>query len=255
METIRVLIPGDDQSVDAISLAFSYANEICKLSKGAVQEAILFIPGKASVKFTTLSAALGERNAKTLHDGGAVALPSGIPMRLETVRTLRWATKPSVLIAVYSDQKMLDQVDSVKNLFGVVAVPHIPEALEKWEKTWSPTIHGAPKQPAQKLIVDPIVEQALISLTHSINLSHSLLNPRDKEHADRTLRILRVNNHVESSENLRSWAVKNGWHPKAADELEKLATKVQSLKSKPRLPDPEVAKKTYEYWCSKTNNP
>ncbi len=255
METIRVLIPGDDQSVDAISLAFSYANEICKLSKGAVQEAILFVPGKSSVKFTTLSAALGERSTKTLHDGGTITLPSGIPMRLETVRTLRWAVKPSVLISVYSDQKMLDQVDSVKNLLGVVAVPHIPEALEKWEKTWSPTIHGALKQPAQKLIVDPIVEQALISLTHSINLSHSLLNPRDKEHADRTLRILRVNNHAESSENLRSWAVKNGWHPKAADELEKLATKVQSLKSKPRLPDPEVAKKTYEYWCSKIKNP
>lgn len=70
METIRVLIPGDDQSVDAISLAFSCANEICKLSKGAAQEVILFVPGKASVKFTTLSAALGERNAKTLHDGG-----------------------------------------------------------------------------------------------------------------------------------------------------------------------------------------
>ena len=255
METIRILIPGDDQSVNAISLVFSYTNAICKLSKGAVQEAILFVPGKTSVKFTTLSAALGERYAKTLHGGGTVALPSGIPMRLETVRTLRWATKPSVLIAVYSDQKMLDQVDSVKNLFGVVAVPHIPEALEKWEKTWSPTIHGGPKQPAQKLIVDPIVEQALISLTHSINLSHSLLNPRDKDHADRTLRILRVNNHVESSENLRSWAVKNGWHPKAADELEKLATKVQSLKSKPRLSDPEVAKKTYEHWCSKTKNP
>lgn len=176
-------------------------------------------------------------------------------MRLETVRTLRWVVKPSVLISVYSDQKMLDQVDSVKSLLGVVAVPHIPEALEKWEKTWSPTIHGVLKQPAQKLIVDPIFEQALISLTHSINLSHSLLNPRDKEHADRTLRILRVNNHAESSENLRSWAVRNGWPPKAADELEKLATKVQSLKSKPRLPDPEVAKKTYEYWCSKIKNP
>jgi len=230
VETIRVLIPGDDQSVDAISLSLSYANEICKLSEGAVQEAILFVPGKDSVKFTTLSAALGERNAKQLHDGGVVVLPFGTPMRLETIRTLRWVTKPSVLIAVYSDQKMLDQIDSVKNLFGVVAVPHIPEALEKWEKTWSPTIHGAPKQSTRRLIVDSVFEQALISLTSSINLSHSLLNPRDKEHADRTLRILRANDHSEKPENIRSWAVKNGWHPKAADELEKLATKMAIFK-------------------------
>jgi len=251
VETIRVLIPNDDQSVDAISLAFSYANEICKVSQGTIQEVILFVPGKDSVKFTTLSSALGERNAKILHDGGVVSLPSGIPIRLETIRTLRWVTKPSVLISVYSDQKMLDQVDATKNLFGIVAVPHIPEALERWQKTWSPEVHGAAKQSVQTLIGDLIVEQALISLTHSINLSHSLLNPRDKEHTDRTLRILRTNGHAEKPENLRSWAIKNGWHPKAAEELEKLAVKVLALKSKPRLSDPYVAKTTYDYWCSK----
>lgn len=251
MTTIRVLIPGDNQSEEVITLAFGYADEICKLSQGKVQEAILFVPGKDSVKYTTLTSALGERNAKKIHDGGVVALPSGVPMRLETIRTLRWVTKPSVLISIYSDQKMLDQVDSIKNLFGIVAVPHIPEALEGWRKTWSPTVHGVPKQSAQALISDPIVEQALLSLTHGINLSHSLLNPRDKEHADRTLRILRANGHVEKPENLRSWAIKNGWHPKAADEFEKLAIKVLALKSKPRLPDPDVAKRTYDYWCSK----
>lgn len=251
MTTIRVLVPGDDQSEEAISLAFGYADEICKLSQGKVQEAILFVPGKDSVKYTTLASALGERNAKKLHDGGVVALPSGVPMRLETIRTLKWVTKPSVLISFYSDQKMLDQVDSIKDLFGIVAVPHVLEALEGWQKTWSPTVHGAPKQSAQSLISDPIVEQALLSLTHGINLSHSLLNPRDKEHADRTLRILRANGHVEKPENLRSWAIKNGWHPKAAGEFEKLAIKVLSLKSKPRLPDPDVAKRTYDYWCSK----
>ncbi|QWT44898.1 hypothetical protein [Azospira inquinata] len=251
MTAIRVLIPGDDQSEEVIALAFGYADEICKLSQGKVQEAILFVPGKDSVKYTTLTSALGERNAKKLHGGGVVALPSGVPMRLESIRTLRWVTKPSVLISIYSDQKMLDQVDSIKNLFGIVAVPHVPEALEGWQKTWSPTVHGVPKQSAQTLISDPIVEQALRSLTHGINLSHSLLNPRDKEHADRTLRILRANDHVEKPENLRAWAIKNGWHPKAADEFEKLAIKVLSLKSKPRLQDLDVAKRTYDYWCSK----
>lgn len=254
-ETIRVLIPGGDENIDEISLAFSCVNEICGLSNGLVAEIILFVPGKDSIKFTSISSVLGESNAKTLHDKGVIAFSSGVPMRLETIRTFRWVTKPSVLIAVYSDQKMLDQVDSAKNLFGIVAVPHVPDALEKWEKTWSPIIPGAPKQSEQRLIVDPVFEQALISLTNSINLSHSVLNSCDKEHTDRTLRILRANDHVEKPENLRSWAVKNGWHPKAADELEKMAAKVQSLKSKPRLPDPDVAKKTYEYWCSKGKNP
>ena len=251
MDTIRVLIPVDGQDQNAISLAFSYADEICKSSHGEVQEVILFVPGKDSVKYTTLTSVLGEGNAKKLHGGGVVALPSGIPIHLETIRTLKWVSNPSVLISIYSDQKMLDQVDSIRNLFGIIAVPHVSDALEGWQNTWSPVVHGVPRQPAQKLINDPIVEQAFISLTHSINLSHSVLHPSDKEHTDRTLRILRVNGHTEKPENLRSWAVKNGWHPKAADELEKLATKVFALKSKPRLSNPDVAKETYNYWCSK----
>lgn len=251
MEPIRVLIPGDDQSEEAISLAIGYADEICKLKQGTVQEAILFVPGKESVRFTTISTAIGEKNAKKLHDGGVVLLPTGIPLRLETIRTLKWISKPSVLISIYSDQRMLDQVDSTKNLVGIVAVPHVSDALEQWERTWSPTVHGQVKQPPPKLISDPILEQALLSLTHSVNLSHGALNSLDKEHSDNTLRILCVHGHCDEPRNIRSWAIKNGWQPKAADELEKLAQKIYSLKSKPRLRNPEVAQRTYDYWCSK----
>lgn len=246
-----MLVPGDDQSAEVISLAIGYADEICKLKQGTVQEAILFVPGKESVRFTTITTAIGEKNTKKLHDGGVVLLPTGIPMRLETIRTLRWISKPSVLISVYSDQKMLDKVDSTKNLLGIVAVPHIPDALEQWERTWSPTVHGKTSQSPPKLISDPILEQALMSLTHSVNLAHSVLNPRDKEHSDNTLRILRVHGHIEAPQHIRSWAIKNGWQPKAADELEKLAQKIFSLKSKPRLQYPEIAQRTYDYWCSK----
>lgn len=249
MKKIRVLIPCDDQKAELI--AFNYANEICKLSKGLIQEAILFIPGKENIRFTTLSAALGEATAKKLLAGDTFSLPCGIPMRLETIRTLKFVTKPTVLISVYSDQEMLDQVDPITNLFGIVAIPHIPDALEKWQKTWSPVVHGEVEQSAEKLIKDPIFEQALIALTHGVNLSHALLNPRDKEHSNTTLRILHNKGHREAPTNIRSWAIKNGWHPKAANELEALASKTLALKSKPRLENPEVAKNTYEYWCSK----
>lgn len=249
MKKIRVLIPNDDQKSETI--AFGYANEICKLNEGYIQEAILFIPSKVNINYTTLSTALGEANTKKLKAGDTITLPCGVPMRLETIRTLKFVTKPSVLISVYSDQAMLDQVDPIINLFGIVAIPHIPNALEKWQKTWSPVVHGEKEQLAEKLIQDPVFEQALIALTHGVNLSHTLLNPRDKEHSNTTLRILHNKGHREAPTNVRSWAIKNGWHPKAANELEALASKILALKSKPRLENPEVAKNTYEYWCSK----
>jgi hypothetical protein len=252
-EIIRILVPNNDQGINAISMALSYANTVCELKKSEDQEVVIFAPGKASLKFTTLSAALGEKNAKTLHDGGHVVLPSGIRMRAETIRTLKWLNKPSIIISVYSDQKMLDQIDSTKNVIGIIAVPHAPDALKAWQLTWSPIEHGAAaEQPAKKLLNDPLFEQALVSLTACINLSHQVLHPSDKESTEQTLRILRAKGHKEEPENIRSWAIKHSWHPKAADELEKLAQRILSLTSKPKLPNPELAQRKYDYWRSKT---
>jgi len=242
MGTLRVLVLGDDPGAGGITTVLGCADDICKENLGAIQEAILFVAAKNCLQYTTLETALGEQNAKLLRNGGTVALPSGVPMRLETIRTLKLATKPSVLISIYSDDKMLDQVESKhKNLFAIVAHPSFPEALDRWQKAWSPLM----------VISDRIVTQALVSLTQSINLSNRVLNPRDKEHAERTLKILRIHGRVEDPENIRSWAIQNGWQLKAADELEKLALKVFSLKSKPRLTNPDSAKTTYDYWCSK----
>ena len=251
MEPIRILVPNDNQSEEAISLAIGYADDIVKLKQGTVQEAILFVPGKESITHTDISSAIGEKNAKKLHDGGVVLLSTGIPMRMETIRTLRWVSKPSVLVSVYSDSKMLDQVDSTRNLVGIVAIPHIPDALEQWQRTWSPVVHGKAKQQPTQLVSDPILEQALVSLTRSVNLSHAVLHPSDKELSENTLRILRANGHTEEPSNVRSWAIKNGWQPKAADELEKLTQRMFSLKTKPRLTNPDAAQRMYEHWCSK----
>lgn len=251
METIRVLVPDDDQSTEVIFTAIQYADEICKLKKDVVEEIILFVPTKQQLKHTDLAIALGDKLSKTLHDGGTVSMPSGIPMRAETIKTLRWTSKNCIILSVYSDKNMLDQVDALSKLVGIVAIPHAPNALAEWEKTWSPTVHGEEKQVEQTLISDPIFEQALLSLTQSINLSHALLNPRDKEHADRTLRILKIKGHTQDAKNIRSWAVKNRWNPKAAGELEVLAERIGALKSKPRIQRTEDAETTYQYWCSK----
>lgn len=253
METIRVLVPDDDQSTEAILTAIQYAEEICKLKKDAIEEVILFVPTKQQLKHTDLAVVLGDKLSKTLHDGGTVSMPSGVPMRAETIKTLRWGSKNCVILSVYSDQKMLDQVDALSKLVGIVAIPHAPNALAEWKRTWSPTVHGQAKQVEQTLISDPIFEQALLSLTQSINLSHALLNPRDKESADRTLRILRIKGHTQAAQNIRSWAIKNRWNPKAADELEGLSEKIGALKSKPRIQRPEDAETTYQYWCSKVS--
>jgi hypothetical protein len=152
-------------AADTLAVALRYAQEICKRQADPVAEVILFAPAKHHVKHTGLATALGESLSRSLHDGHSVLLPFGIPMRLETIKTLRWLTKRSVVICAYADQKMLDQIDSDTKLAGVVAIPHAPGVLDQWQKTWSAHVHGQAPQPIDlPLIADPVIEQALISL-------------------------------------------------------------------------------------------
>ena len=60
------------------------------------------------------------------------------------------------------------------------------------------------------------------------------------------------NKHTEDSSNIRAWSVKNGWHPKAANELEKLWVKIYNLKNTPKVKDSIQAKRSYEHWVKKS---
>lgn len=50
-------------------------------------------------------------------------------------------------------------------------------------------------KPVATLIADPIVEQAMKSLTSAINRGTAVLNGSDEDHAKRILRILRAHVH------------------------------------------------------------
>lgn len=252
-KTKRILVPGDDLDYEAIGNAIGLGVELSKQEANEVDGVIIFIPTKAQIRHSSLETVLGEKLASSLYKGDEVKLHSNVTLRTETIRTFRPTYKKYIVIVVYGDEKMMDQVDAMSNLHSIIAVPHIPNALDGWIKTWSPRILGedvASKE--NKIIDDAIIESALSSLTNSINLSHSILNPRDKEHANNTIRILRRNKHVQDSSNVRAWAVKNGWHPRAAGELEKLWVKIYNLKNTPKIKDSTQAKSSYEYWVSKS---
>ena len=252
-KTKRVLVPGDDLNHEAIGNAIGLGIELSKQASADIDGVIIFIPSKAQIRHSSLETVLGEKLAKSLYQGKNVNLHSNISLSVETIKTFKSAYKKYIVIAVYADQKMMDQVDGMPNLHTIIAVPHIHNALDEWSKTWSPHILGDDNNKREeKIITDAILESALESLTNGINLSHSILNPRDKEHADNTIRILRRNKHIEDPSNIRAWAIKNGWHPKAAGELEKLWTKIYKLTNTPKVKDIVQAKKTYEYWVSKS---
>ena len=247
-KTKRILVPGDDLNHEAIGNAIAIGIELSKKEAGDVDGVVIFIPSKGQIRHTSLETVLGEKIAGSLHKGNEVELHSNISLRAETIRTFRSTYERDIVVAVYADQKMMDQLDGMSNLHAIIAVPHLPNALDDWAKTWSPSILGEQPSKESKIVNDAIIESALSSLTNTINLSHTILNPRDKEHADNTIRVLRRKKHTEDSSNIRAWAIKNGWHPKAADELEKLWVKIFNLKNTPKVKDSIQAKRSYEYW-------
>lgn len=255
----RILLPDTNQSPDHVLTGVSVADRLCKAS--GTLEVIFLVPAKASLTSGALHKALGENVHNALTKGKNVTLPSGAQMRCETMKTLQWISKPSVLIAVFAGQDMMDKVDSLKNLVAVVAVPWTPDAIEDWTRTWSPNVLGKPAESRTSvnntatLITDPVVEQAMKSLTSAVNLGTSVLHPSDEELAKRTFRILRTRNHQEPAGNVKLWAIKNGWLPKAAERLEALAEKAFALRTKPKIDNPEHAEQSYQRWTDAANSP
>ncbi|MDR5876143.1 hypothetical protein [Vreelandella gomseomensis] len=250
MDPKRVVILDDEFDGAAIKTALQVLAELANDDKN-IRECVLLIPVKGNLQHTTLSAVLGENATKPLSGGKSVRFGQ-CSLRLETERSFKNYTKADAVLAVYADQRMMDSVDSNGNFKIVICVPHIPEAVEEWVRTWNPVMPGQ-QQTGAVLIDNPIVEAALESITGRINLGSRILNPRDEEAVKDAFRILRAHNEVEDPKNIRAWCIKNGWDSKGADEAMKHAAKAFNLKSKPSRYGQHWADNILTQWMNKAD--
>jgi hypothetical protein len=230
---VRVLVPLDSQEIQTFGLALAYAEKISEAA--GVADIILLTHTKGQLDSTGLSRFLGPAAAKALTKGTTATLAWGGRLHGETMKTLCYQARNSVIIAYYADDKLLDFVDGLNNVSGVVAVPWVPGEADSWVARWNARIHGQEQSAPAALIDDPVVVRALETLTTVINLSTGLGHPRDKEKANEILRILRAKGHSDPSGSIKSWAIRHNWSPKGAADLEALASKIWSLKTKPSL--------------------
>ena len=217
-------------------------------ARSAANEVILLTHTKDQLKFTSLASALGDALAKALGNGSAVSLPSGANLRHATKQTVSPWLRNVVVVVAYGEARILDFVDGLTGAAGVVVVPDLPNSANHWIERWNPTVLGQEPQPAATLIADRIVEVALETITKMSNLSHAVMNPRDKEFAKEVLRILKAKGHTLEPERICTWAIREGWQPKAAQELANVAQKVANLKARPSLSGIHDPNGRYDRW-------
>lgn len=243
--TIRVLVPIDSHDESALKTALAYAKKICELEN--CSDVILLTHTKNQLTQTSLSGFLGKAMVRTLAKGTA-SLSGGIRLHAETMRTMSQSARKSVVLVYYAEQSILDFVDGLHNIGGVVAVPDFEGGADDWSQRWGVIVHGEKRQEPATLIEDQTVVKALETLTQIVNLSTGLSNPSDKEHANTVLRILRAKGHTDPSPHIKSWAIQHGWSPKGGDALEALSRKIWKLKSKPSLSGFHNVEKRYQSW-------
>jgi hypothetical protein len=91
-------------------------------------------------------------------------------------------------------------------------VPWNEDEIDTWRRARRAVdlLGRQPIAPAPS-IADPVVEAAMTSLTHMVNLSTGLHHPDDRSSAIQAFRILERNRHRIDPAEIRAWAMVNGW--------------------------------------------
>ena len=86
--------------------------------------------------------------------------------------TIKPNRNAEIIVGICADQKMLDEIDCLLKMKGVIVAPSNMDDLTQWIRTWNPEIVGQDQIPPEKLIENPIIEKALKAITDRINCSY-----------------------------------------------------------------------------------
>ncbi len=122
-------------------MALQFAEQINTASTPSVSDVVLLLHVKDNLRHTGLAGMMDSAHSKMLYDGKQLTLPSGAKLRMETKRKLSFGfSRPTTIIAFYANDEILEQVDGLRNVAGVVAVPEYLGYASEWKAQWSPLV-------------------------------------------------------------------------------------------------------------------
>lgn len=141
---------------------------------------------------------------------------------LVTPRNINSLPTPDMIIAIYISAKDLDKADDLRTCKSISYISWLTADAHKWASTWNPHIWGGTVNATTNILPEIVINE-FQRLTKMINLSSGLTHPTDKQIAINIFKSLKLKKITILEGEAKSWAMRNGWESKHADELEKLS--------------------------------
>jgi hypothetical protein len=153
----------------------------------------------------------------------------------------KWKGCP--VLACFPTRSLLDKLDDPDaRISEVCVIPWSRNEVLYWAQTWNPkiiSIEGEEGifekmlQEGKRPSLNSVVRAALLSLTTSVNMSTGLSHPSDRSAAVWTFRILRRGGYSFDPDELRAFALREGWITNGADDLMRIADHIMKGRSPP----------------------
>jgi hypothetical protein len=186
-------------------------------------------PVKGNFVSGHLAEALGDAGP-VLGRGGTAADGQGRRIRGVTQRTFHrtpWRGGP--VLVLWPDAKALASVDADFRVSAICVVPWSYDEVATWAAgRQAVDLLARENKPERPTIRNPVVAEAMSSLTTRVNLSTGLGHPSDRAAAVNAFRVLKRAHYRWTPDEIEAWALGNGWSADGAAELRGVAAGVLS---------------------------
>lgn len=145
--------------------------------------------------------------------------------KFETKKTYNDNYKPSeIVITCGLDAEDVLKIDDFYSVKAIIAIPWLPDMLQKWVQTWNPTeLRGNQNAVAAYANPSCVVIKAMEDLTRSINMSTGIHHPSDEEQAKTYILALHKYEPLLDANVVGSYLVRElSWNTNHAKDVEKL---------------------------------
>lgn len=223
----RFIVECTPGHLDQLKLALQEGLKYCE--QETIQHLVLVVPALQNVSGTVIASVLGSDMARSLVQGKTLTLTNpGAMITMLPAAKVGHASRDSLLLGVHLASSDIGKVDDNLSAAAVAYCPWTEDDGVTWLKTWEPKVWGTNTWRVVPTDLHPTVEAALKNIHSCVNVSSSLLHYADKELVTKTFKSLHKEGHSFDAEDVRIWALRNGWKQSGSDALFKVAKRYEN---------------------------